>query len=129
MLGVMQGVSKQRWPHTMDAATWADEWIKLTHNMGRDAFNDKGYMIGWFANSIMAGYDTADMRGGKLVHSLQQERDALAARVAALEVALRDATEHFALAVKVAEERDGREHYFDRKVIAEWRALAAPESA
>jgi len=56
MLAVAKGVSEQTFPHTMDAAVWAAEYVKL--NPGAD----EGTMIGWFANAIMAGYDTATAR-------------------------------------------------------------------
>jgi hypothetical protein len=53
MLAVAKGVAEQRFPHTMDAAVWAAEFVKL--NPGAD----EGLMLSWFANAIMAGYDTA----------------------------------------------------------------------
>lgn len=36
---------------TLDASVWADEFCKLFPEM------DRGLMLGWFANAIMAGYD------------------------------------------------------------------------
>lgn len=59
MLTVANGVAEQKWPHTMDAAVWAAEYAK------RHPGADEGEMIGWFANAIMAGYDTAQMRAAK----------------------------------------------------------------
>jgi hypothetical protein len=56
MLALAKGVAEQRWPHTMDAAVWAAEFVKL--NPGAD----EGLMLSWFANAIMAGYDTAQSR-------------------------------------------------------------------
>lgn len=56
MLAVAKGVAEQKWPHTMDAAVWAAEYVKL--NPGAD----EGLMLSWFANAIMAGYDTAQSR-------------------------------------------------------------------
>ena len=41
------------WPQTMDAEVWADEFCK------RNTASDHGTMLGWFANAIMIGYDTA----------------------------------------------------------------------
>lgn len=61
MAAVADGVANQRWPHTMDAKVWADEWIK-TITAHPQIPTDHGCMIGWFANAIMAGYDTAVMR-------------------------------------------------------------------
>lgn len=61
MLALAIGVSEQRFPHTTDARVWADEWLKtLAENPG--IATDRDTMIGWFSNSIMAGYDTAQMR-------------------------------------------------------------------
>ncbi len=63
MLAVAKGVAEQRWPHTMDAKVWAEEFIKALrgHPVGGICV-DEGAMIGWFANAIMAGYDTAQSR-------------------------------------------------------------------
>lgn len=58
MLAVAKGIAEQRWPHTMDAKVWADEFVKLNPSA------DHGLMLGWFANAIMAGYDTAQSRAG-----------------------------------------------------------------
>lgn len=56
MAALADGVRHQRWPHTMDATVWADEFIRQFPDM------DRGMMITWFANAIMAGYDTACMQ-------------------------------------------------------------------
>lgn len=58
MLGVAQGIAEQKWPHTMDAAVWAAKFNEQIVNEG-GATMDEGLLIGWFANAIMAGYDTA----------------------------------------------------------------------
>ena len=62
MLELAFAVQEQRWPHTVDAQVWADEWLKTIAQHPGIA-NDKAAMIGWFANAIMAGYDTARLRG------------------------------------------------------------------
>lgn len=64
MLALFEKVSKQEWPHTMDASIWADKWFE-TLQKHPEIHKDKGTMIGWFANAIMAGYDTAVMRCSK----------------------------------------------------------------
>ena len=56
-----KGVAEQKWPHTVDARAWADEWLR-TLKEHPDIATDRDTMIGWFANSIMAGYDTAASR-------------------------------------------------------------------
>lgn len=40
-----------------DAMVWAKFFIETTKDMDRDAFRDAGYMIGWFANAMMAMHD------------------------------------------------------------------------
>lgn len=47
------GHDGNRWPQTMDAKAWADEFCK------RNSASDHGTILGWFANAIMTGYDTA----------------------------------------------------------------------
>ena len=62
MAALVDGVHNQRWPHTMDARTWAKEWLNaIAENPSIP--HDYEAMLGWFANAIMAGYDTAIMRG------------------------------------------------------------------
>lgn len=56
MAAVVDGVAKQVWPHTMDAQVWAEKFCEQFPGV------DKGVMLGWFANAIMAGYDTARSR-------------------------------------------------------------------
>jgi hypothetical protein len=58
MLAVAYGTIRQQWPHTVDAKVWAEKWSEaLAVNPNLPTDNDA--MIGWFANAIMAGYDTA----------------------------------------------------------------------
>ena len=61
MLELVNAVKEQRWPHTVDAQVWADEWLKTIAEHPKIP-HDKATMIGWFANAIMAGYDTANIR-------------------------------------------------------------------
>lgn len=51
---------------TMDATIWADEWLK-TIEKHTQIPTDRGTMIGWFANSIMVGYDAGRKAGENLV--------------------------------------------------------------
>ena len=59
MLAVAKGVAEQKWPHTMDAQVWVKEWMKTIAEIPPGSEKDEGFMLGWFANAIMAGYDTA----------------------------------------------------------------------
>lgn len=58
MLALANAVGAGKWPHTMDACVWADEWLKAVA-VNPEIATDKSTLIGWFANAIMAGYDTA----------------------------------------------------------------------
>jgi hypothetical protein len=58
MLALAKATAEQKWPNTVDAKAWADEWEKCIASDPTIA-TDKGTMIGWFANAIMAGYDYA----------------------------------------------------------------------
>jgi hypothetical protein len=57
-------VGEQRWPSTMDVEVWVDKWLEYVKRDPSIAF-DRGAMICWFANAIMAGYDTAQFRAAK----------------------------------------------------------------
>jgi len=41
------------------AKVWVDEWMK-TISKNPSIPTDRGTMLGWFANAIMAGYDYAN---------------------------------------------------------------------
>lgn len=52
------------WPRTMDAVAWAKAFLEHYPNIELDEVfppdNDvEGILIGWFANAIMCGHDTA----------------------------------------------------------------------
>jgi hypothetical protein len=44
----------------VDAQVWARKWLEITADKPEVA-TDEDAMIGWFANAIMAGYDTATL--------------------------------------------------------------------
>ena len=44
--------------HNPDAQAWAKVFIETTKDMDREVFRDEGYMIVWFANAMMAMYDS-----------------------------------------------------------------------
>ena len=46
--------------HNADAQAWAKLFIETTKDMDREVFRDEGYMIVWFANAMMAMYDSMD---------------------------------------------------------------------
>jgi hypothetical protein len=83
MLTVVEGTREQRWPHTMDAQVWVEKWRELK---GAERATDDGAMIGWFANAIMAGFDTANMRGAEAL-------SAQSAEITRLRAALRELRE------------------------------------
>ena len=59
-MSLIEGVHRQVWPHTVDARVWADEFMAMKARLGEKAI-DHAMMLGWFANAIMAGYDTAQL--------------------------------------------------------------------
>lgn len=61
MLALRIGIESGEFPHTMDARVWANKWLETVKNKPEIA-HDEATMIGWFANAIMAGYDTANSR-------------------------------------------------------------------
>jgi hypothetical protein len=62
MTALMLAVQAGEWPHTMDAAVWADKFCEQFPSVNSED------AIGWFANAIMAGYDTA------LMHAALREK-------------------------------------------------------
>lgn len=60
-LALALAVREGKWPHTMDAQVWEQEFNKALAAQGIQPI-DPGWIIGWFANAIMAGYDTANAR-------------------------------------------------------------------
>jgi hypothetical protein len=61
MAALSEAVSKGEWPHTTDAVKWAKEFNKVLVSKGEQPW-DPGFLIGWFANAIMAGHDNAWMK-------------------------------------------------------------------
>lgn len=53
-----EAIHKGEWPHTMDAAIWAEKFCARFPDF------DEGDALAWFANAIMAGYDRAMMEKG-----------------------------------------------------------------
>ena len=56
---------------SMDAKVWAREFMRVyRHNEKNKPQNveliDEGFMLGWFANAIMAGFDEANRRKEKI---------------------------------------------------------------
>jgi len=51
---------KEKIPHTMDAQIWAEEFCEI-YNKNKLTI-DRDWMISWFANAIMAGFDEACRR-------------------------------------------------------------------
>jgi hypothetical protein len=40
-----------------DAMAWAKFFVEHTDSLDCDAFRDEGFMVGWFANAMMAMHD------------------------------------------------------------------------
>jgi hypothetical protein len=56
MLALELAIHKGEWPHTMDAKVWAEKFCERFPTVSVDD------ALGWFANAIMAGYDTGIRR-------------------------------------------------------------------
>ena len=55
----MKGKDGLKWPHTFDGRVWAKMFNKiLVKNLNYQPI-DEGFLIGWFCNAIMAGFDKA----------------------------------------------------------------------
>lgn len=76
MLALAKGVHDQTFPHTIDATIWASQWMK-TIAAKPEIATDEATMLGWFANAIMAGYDTANARQRAEVMDIQKNVTAL----------------------------------------------------
>lgn len=55
--------AQQVWPHTIDAQVWAKQFMDHLPQFEKPI--DEEIMCVWFANAIMAGYDTAQSRAAK----------------------------------------------------------------
>jgi hypothetical protein len=54
--------SDPNWPlPSFDARDWAEAFCKIAAEQGHPGI-DEGWMITWFANALMRGYDEANMR-------------------------------------------------------------------
>ena len=49
-----------------DAMVWANFFIETTQDMPRENFSDPGYMVGWFANAMMAMHDHLVLKGAPI---------------------------------------------------------------
>jgi hypothetical protein len=47
-----------------DGKLWAEEFNKTAQSLGYPEM-DEGWLLGWFCNAIMAGYDTAAYRAAR----------------------------------------------------------------
>lgn len=49
------------WPMpSFDARDWAESFCAIAKKQGHDI--DEGWMVAWFANALMRGFDEANMR-------------------------------------------------------------------
>jgi hypothetical protein len=54
----MMSEEKINLSNEFDAMVWVKEWMRITKE-NPSIPTDEDTMLGWFANAIMAGYDTA----------------------------------------------------------------------
>lgn len=106
MAALTEGVRQQRFPHTVDARVWVAEFAKQYPDIDRDT------MLGWFANAIMAGFDTAGMRCSGEIQQLKVQ--GAQARLATLEEVQRE------LERLIAIEDDRRDNTMDLYDLKGW---------
>ena len=61
----VKGNDGLNWPSTMDGVAWAKAFM-LTKEVRPGIADDEETMVGWFANAIMRGYDTAQDEAAEL---------------------------------------------------------------
>ena len=72
-----------RVPASFDASVWADEWCRIASEIeaakdGRKVIDD-GWMISWFANALMRGYDEGRGKDDTEIASLRVQVSVLQA--------------------------------------------------
>lgn len=68
--------------HNPDAMAWAKFFVETTKDMGREVFCDESYMVGWFANAMMAMHDS--MKPHEAADEIERLREALVAAKACI---------------------------------------------
>lgn len=76
MCALVAAIREQKWPQTMSALEWTNQWMERIKKDPSIA-TDEGAMLGWFANAIMAGFDTAQFGNGRVREIAQARNDAL----------------------------------------------------
>ena len=66
-------------PQSFDARDWASEFVEIFNKLYPGVDIDEGWMISWFANALMCGYDTHDRRTKKRIERMQRKMEALIA--------------------------------------------------
>ncbi len=60
------------WPlPSFDAQDWGEAFCKIAAEHGHPGI-DKGWMVAWFANALMRGYDEANMRHAERKRAAQR---------------------------------------------------------
>lgn len=49
-------------PQSFDARDWASEFVEIFTKLYPGVEIDEGWMLTWFANSLMSGYDESSLR-------------------------------------------------------------------
>jgi hypothetical protein len=64
-------------PQSFDARDWASEFVEIFTKLYPGVAIDEGWMLGWFANAIMCGYDTHESRNRKKIERMQKKMESL----------------------------------------------------
>lgn len=78
ILGVVEN-KLSKLPRSFDARDWASEFVEIFAKLYPGVKIDEGWMLCWFANSLMAGYDEATSRYRKRMGRMEKKVEALKA--------------------------------------------------
>lgn len=70
---------KSKLPASFDARDWASEFVEIFTKLHPGVEIDEGWMISWFANALMCGYDTATGRMRKKMERMENKMKSLIA--------------------------------------------------
>jgi hypothetical protein len=68
---------KSKLPQSFDARDWASEFVEIFTKLYPGVNIDEGWMISWFANSLMCGYDEHERRNRKKMEKMNLRVKAL----------------------------------------------------
>jgi hypothetical protein len=64
-------------PNSFDARDWASEFVEIFSRLYPGVSIDEGWMLTWFSNSLMCGYDTHERRSRKRIERMKKKMKSL----------------------------------------------------